>query len=631
MAETDWGTTMWDWLGNLKLKHKIALLCMALIVVSTLISAVLLYRYVAAEIRQNAYVSSADLLTQVSNFLDEKLKGIIRRVYALELNQDFHKTLANLLFNEEKYRYALALSRFANSFSEIRSTETFTSSIFMDTPKGEFFDLSKIKNPSFHFKSSRLSRELRFEPGQAVYWGKSRRDEIYRDAKPVIPMVFQFAIDGYNGDLHIVVNLDREVILEYLGQIYSGAGNWIAILDERGHEVVSGRDRTTRWLLQDRAALRQIAAGQQGRFRRRYQGANYSISYQGMAVAPWKIVNIQSEKVLLKKVNAFGAFLFILTAASIAGGLVLTLFLSRSITQPLAALESAIQKVTRRDFDVTFVYRYRDEVGQLGQSFNFMVGEIKGLIQKLNEYIARLREEKEKVRSEQVLKRRAELKALQAQINPHFLYNTLESIRWMADKSGADDISRMTIALSTLFRTGLNKGREFITIGDELENVASYLTIQKMRYGDQFDFTIDLPEGLQRLMTVKLILQPIVENAIYHGIKEKDGAGVIRICVRRVAGSADLELLIEDDGRGIHPAKLELINQRLAGGMPAAALSSEGEGYGIYNVNERIRLYFGDRYGLKFASKWERGTVVRILIPALNQEEIAKYVQVAGG
>ncbi len=617
---------MLNWIGNLKLKNKIALACIGLISLSSFFSAVLLYSYVANQIRETANVNSADMLVQVSNFLDEKLKEILRRVYALQINDSFNKTMTDFLLNDEKYRYPMALSQFSNSFSEIRSTERFISSMFLYTPKGEFFDIAKIKNPNFNFKNSRLFRQLQRSPAQSVFWGLSANDEIYYEAKPVIPLVVRFSFEGYNGDILLVVNLDQRELLNYLVKVYSGSGNWTLMLDDNGRAVAAGKDRYARMLLGDKTAVSKIARGQRGIIKRSYGKETFIINYQDMAVPPWKIVSVQSEKVLLKKVNAFGAFLLILTAASILIGLAFTLVLSRSITHPLAMLENAIHKVTRREFDVTFSYPYHDEVGQLGKSFNFMVGEIKSLIQKLNEYIAWLQEEKEKVRREQNLKRRAELKALQEQINPHFLYNTLESIRWMADKIDASDISQMTMALSTLFRTGLNKGKEFLTIQDELENMSSYLAIQKMRYGDKFDYTIDFEKALLQRMTVKLILQPIVENAIYHGIKEKEGSGTIRIRARLVDDAADVELLIQDDGPGIHPAKLELINQRLAEGLLLETAATESEGYGIYNVNERIRLYFGDRYGLKIASEWGRGTTVRILIPALRREEIAKYV-----
>lgn len=611
---------------NLKFKNKIALLCIFLIAGSSLFSALFLYRYVAYQTRETAYVNSADLMAQAGNFFDEKLKGIIRRVFALQLNDNFHKSLSKFLFNEEKYQYALTLSQVSSSFAEIRSTEAFISSIFMYTPKGEFFDSSKIKNHHFNFKKSQLYQELPQMLDSLILWGQNRKDQIYLERKMVVPFIVRFSIEGYNGDILLVINLDQQAIINYLTNIYSGEGNWILILDNYGREVVSGHDPITRMFMRDQAAIKKIAAGDRGRIKCRYGTGNYIINYQGMTVAPWKIVNIQSERVLLKKINSFGIFLLLLTIAIVVICLIFALILANSITHPLALLENTIKKVTQRDFNVKFNYNYRDEVGQLGKSFNFMVEEIRELIHKLNDYIARLQEEKEKVKKEQILKRRAELKALQAQINPHFLYNTLDSIHWMADKMNASDISRMTMALGTLFRTGLNKGHEMIGIKDEIENVRSYLVIQKMRYGDQFDYVIDVDARLENLMTVKLILQPIIENAIYHGIKEKEATGRIVIDGRKTENGTDIEFIIKDDGLGINPIKLDFINQRLEQGKADDRIMAEREGYGIYNVNERIKLYFGLKYGLKFYSEMGKGTEVRILIPAVRKEEISNYV-----
>lgn len=618
-----------DWIHNLKLKNKIALLYVALITTAFFLSAVFLYSYVADEIRQNAERNSTDLLIQVGNFFDEKLKGVIRQIYALRLNPDFNDTLSHFLFNDEKYRYALALSRFSSSFAEIGSMEEFVASIFMDTPKGDFFDLSQIKNPNYNFKKSRLYQQLRFSSAGSIYWGLSGRDEIYRGGKNVVPLVFRFAIDGYNGDLFIIVNLDQQAILNYLNWVYSVKGNWILILDEHNREVVSNkasRELAQQLLFKDVRKLQLISDNLRGNIKQRFGGTNYIIHYQGLTVAPWKIVNIQSEQVLLQKLNSFVIYLALLTAASIMVTVLFAMFLSDMITNPLNRLEKTIQKVTQGDFNVNFDYQYRDEVGRLGNTFNFMVREIRGLIGKLNDYIAQLQAEQEKVRKEQQLKRRAELKALQAQINPHFLYNTLESIHWMADQIQAVNISRMILALSKLFKTGLNNGRDIILIRDEIENIRSYLVIQKMRYGEKFDYQITVPDQLLDLMTIKLILQPLIENAIYHGIKEKAGTGTIKVIGQLAENGTDIQFTIEDNGAGIQPMALALINSRLQKGTGDDRHEQE-KGYGIYNVNERIKLYFGPQYGLHFESEFGQWTKVTLLIPVFGEEELKKYVQ----
>jgi two-component system sensor histidine kinase YesM len=275
-----------------------------------------------------------------------------------------------------------------------------------------------------------------------------------------------------------------------------------------------------------------------------------------------------------------------------------------------------MKQIQMRRFDVRFDYAYEDEVGKLGRTFNFMVDELQDQIHQMNAYISELKAEKLRVQNEQKLKRKAELKALQMQIAPHFLYNTLDSIKWLAEKNDQADISRIATALAAYFRTALSRGAEHITIAEELEHTASYLAIQSMRYGTLFDYTIEAEEAVRPLMTVKLILQPLVENAIYHGIKPSGRSG--RIAIVAAAGPRqDIRITVSDNGSGIHPMKLQLIKKRLERSEGVSA-----EGYGIFNVNDRLKLYFGDDYGLDIHSEWGQGTRVTVRIPMYRKEDV---------
>src|SRR5208283_4626402 len=191
-------------------------------------------------------------------------------------------------------------------------------------------------------------------------------------------------------------------------------------------------------------------------------------------------------------------------------------------------------------------------------------------------------------------KRDAELRILQEQIKPHFLYNTLDTIQWMAQEHRVDDVVSMVGALTSLFRIGLNKGREFISLSDEIEHIESYLRIQKMRYEDKFDYTIECEPALRSRRVLRLMLQPLVENAIYHGIKERRGHGSLAVEARVEAG--DLYLSVKDDGVGMNEITVALLNASLDEGKPNAG------GSGIRNVHERIRLTYGKPYGLHYKS-----------------------------
>jgi len=287
-----------------------------------------------------------------------------------------------------------------------------------------------------------------------------------------------------------------------------------------------------------------------------------------------------------------------------------------TVTKPLEELCRQIQLWETENKSQEFIYPYQDEIGVLARNYNSMAFHIQCLQEEQIRYIHLLEEEKARADEEQALKRRAELTALQAQMTPHFLYNTLDSIRWKAERAGEEEISRMITALATLFRIALSRGREIISVEQELRHVESYLMIQKMRYSDRMNYTMDVDPAIMKLATVKLILQPLVENAIYHGIKESAHSGNVTVKGSRIGDVLQLQVI--DNGQGIPQAKLALLQADLAKGR-----SVSREGYGIFNVNERIRLHFGPEYGLELESEWGKGTVSTVRLPcsSLLEEE----------
>jgi len=274
--------------------------------------------------------------------------------------------------------------------------------------------------------------------------------------------------------------------------------------------------------------------------------------------------------------------------------------------------------VQNGDLNVRFFYPYKDEVGTLSKSFNYMTDELQRLVKKQEQIIEELRIEKDRVEEVQKQKRRAELKALQAQINPHFLYNTLNTITWQAADKGLDDISLMAGSLGRFFRLSLSKGVEIISLADETEHVRCYLNIQQIRYQDKLKYTIGIPGWMDEYRVLKLILQPLVENSIYHGIKEKRQVGEIRVTAEKVQNGQAAVLLLKvwDNGVGIPEEQLKSMNENLKNGR-----RSSGGGYGIYNVNERIMLNYGKEFGLFYESGEGEYTCAMLTIPIDCREE----------
>lgn len=217
------------------------------------------------------------------------------------------------------------------------------------------------------------------------------------------------------------------------------------------------------------------------------------------------------------------------------------------------------------------------------------------------------------VRAEQRQLRKAEFELLQAQINPHFLYNTLDAIVWSAEAGNQKQVIQMVGSLSDFFRTSLNRGREIVTVREDLQHVCSYLEIQKIRYMDILEYEILVPEELNDYMIPKITLQPLTENALYHGIKNKRGGG--KITLRGYEEKDFFAIEVSDNGIGMTKERLLAVREGLSGMAP-----QESGLYGLYNVNERIRLNFGDEYGIQIFSEHEKGTVVEVRLPKILTE-----------
>lgn len=272
--------------------------------------------------------------------------------------------------------------------------------------------------------------------------------------------------------------------------------------------------------------------------------------------------------------------------------------LSRSIYSPIKKLHDVTTTITKNDLKALMSSDNVDEITELGLSFNIMIGKIKELLDS-------------KIKEQETLKK-AEMRALQAQINPHFLYNTLDTIIWMAESKKTDQVVKIVAALSNFFRISLSKGMDWITIGEEVERIKSYLTIQKMRYRDILDFTIEVDQEVADNTILKLILQPLVENALYHGIKNKREGGTINVRARK-KGDFEVQLEVEDNGIGFTPDKLIQLHTELEDDSGDFKMES---GFGIGNVNKRIRLYYGKQYGVSIQSEYTTGTCVTLVIPA---------------
>lgn len=387
----------------------------------------------------------------------------------------------------------------------------------------------------------------------------------------------------------LLLDVKHDIIADSIQDATVGSGGFMYILDWDNNMVYAPLSRVVY-----RIRPEWIHSGEDV-FTAEVEGQKYQISYRESDYTGWKIVSVSPYQEIMGSVNQMMIMyicVFILTLGIV---LIVTVKLSDVITRPIIELRNLMKKTEQGDFSVRFEGSYKDEVSELGRRFNHMMERIQELI--------------EKVYEEQEYKRRAELRVIQEQFKPHFLYNTLDTIGWMAREHKAYDVVHMLDALTTVFRIGLSKGRDYVSLEDEVKYVTNYLYIQKMRYGEKVQYEIDFDETCKEVYVPKLILQPLVENAIYHGLKMKRGVGHLKV---KAVSAPDQKVLleVEDDGQGMSRNKVEELTRVL--NQPG---NEENQSFGLFYIKERLRIRYGEAFSVNIESREGEGTRVIILIP----------------
>ena len=455
-----------------------------------------------------------------------------------------------------------------------------------------WFQVAIKKMENFHFSTPHVQNL--FQEQDACYWwvvSLSSQVQLTRGGATETGVLL---VDMSFGGIEQIC---RDVQLSNGGYLYLIDGSGELIYHPRQQLIYAG-------LLEENN--RAAAGYSDGSHRESFQGRERQVTVKTVGYTGWKLVGVVPVETLRDNYSQLLLFAMFVVIFSIFLLVFVNLRLSEWITAPMKKLELAVRELEKGaesvDFDVDGPY----EVEHLSRSVQSMVSTMRHLMEDI------LRQEEEK--------RRSELDVLQSQINPHFLYNTLDSVVWMTENGRTQEAVAMLTALARFFRISLSKGSSIIPIGDELEHARNYLAIQKMRYKNKFFADISVEQGVERLYTVKLIIQPILENAIYHGMEYADGDGEIHIRAFREGENMVIE--VEDNGPGMPE---QVVEQLLNPGISVSAARPGGTGIGLRNVHQRIQLTFGAAYGLTIRSEPDRGTVVRICLPALGENEVRKY------
>mgnify|MGYP000946072807 FL=1 len=392
----------------------------------------------------------------------------------------------------------------------------------------------------------------------------------------------------------LLINLNYMYFEEIFSNVNLGNGGYVYLTNDRGdiiwhpkqNEIYSGRfkeDNKYAATLKDGITVENLS------------GKNLTLNVRTIGYTGWKLVGVTPSAAL--GVDGIKFRFFVLFVADLFLFLLamINAFISDKISNPIKSLDGSVREIESGNLDVEIVPSGSYEVEHLGKSIKNMLGRIKVLMSDLVE--------------EHNAKRKSEFDTLQSQINPHFLYNTLDIIVWMIENENSDKAVNIVTALAKFFRISLSKGKNIITVKDEVEHVRNYLMIQNMRFKNRFEYSIDVDEEVLSYSSLKLMLQPLVENAIYHGMEFMDGDGEIDVKVFKEDDS--LYFTITDNGLGMSEDMVETLLSK------DFAPSKKGSGIGAKNVNERIKLYFGSEYGLKVESEPDEGTKITIHLPAI--------------
>lgn len=579
--------------NNLKIRNKLLVAFMLLIFVPITFVSVLSSIKTSRIIEQQIIESTTQAFEQVNTFIFYRLDAVKEVSSMLYLNKDIQRIMSKGYDSysiKEQIDDHSKLIEIINSVQN--SKDVFSVRMYIDNG-------SMYSNEGFTFINENKVKDTAWyknvlEGKGAVYW---RPTYTYQDStrgmQKLISCVRTINSDGFSGrNLGAVsVDVSEESIYQIIKQVSNSWYGELFLIDDEGN-IISSLDRfKVGSNISNQKIFREISNLNTGYKKITYEKKSSILCSRQLELTGWQLVAIiPLNEILLPSKQVLNYLLAIIIFVTLIA-VTLAFYISNGITKRINQLIKNMKKIEEENWDISISIDSNDEIGVLQKHFNYMVSHIKRLI-------------REKYQGE-IDKKNAELKALQAQINPHFLYNTLDMVNWLSYKYNAQDISSIIENLAKFFKISLSNGRDIIPVKDEITHVRIYLDIQNKRFGDSITVIFDISQEIEKLAVVKLILQPIVENAILHGIQEReDKTGVIRITGR--LENNIVKLVVEDNGVGMDAEKVKDLLH-----------NSKSRGYGVKNVNERIKLYFGEGNGLFYESTSGKGTKVTIAFPAV--------------
>ena len=561
--------------------------------VAVLLIVISIYSRLSSQLYDTVKQENVNLVNRVDSSMEVYLRNIMKLsdtiyygiIKNTNLSEDSIGEKLTLLYNNNKEQ----VSNIALISKEGEPISVVPAARFRKNFKAEdeeWFVNALNKTENIHFTLPHVQKM--FEKGDNSY-------------KWVISMsrAVEITVGGSTEQAVLLIEMAYQGLEEVLDEVTLGNGGYIYLMDSKGeiiwhpkYELIaSGRVKENNL----------VAAGYDDGSREEiFNGTRQTVVTKTVGYTGWKLVGVikgTGISLNMLKTRLFIVFVILLIIFIV---ILINSYISFRVTNPIRELEKSVKALEEGNLDADIYMGGSYEVQHLGKSVQDMKFRIKGLMQDIV--------------SEHEEKRKSEFDSLQAQINPHFLYNTLDIIVWQIENEKQSEAVHTVTALARFFRLSLGKGKNIVTVRDEIDHVKNYLMIQHMRFKNKFDYEFDIAEDVLELPSLKLMLQPLVENAIYHGMEFMDGDGMIMVKAWRKED--ELYLSVADNGLGMTEDKVEMI---LTGESTSG--NGRGSGIGVKNVNERIKLYFGEAYGLTIDSEPDEGTTVIIHLPAKDEKE----------
>lgn len=557
-----------------RISLSVVMTCVIIGLVLTVLGSVLIFfiEFYQNSMEQNAAITSEQAVVQVMNTVEDYTEGMAESMRLISVYMGKP--------SEER-------NEFFRSFMEIRSDVV---AVTTYNQEGELLDCwsDGLKRKAAMLQNLSYMEE---PEGRGLRISKPHVETLFEEYYPWVVTICQNMRDEDGEELQVFMDIRFSNIASYVDDVGIGQHGYCFIQDMEGNLVYHPQQQLIYSGLKEEMTgeLKSLSDGS-------YTRTNVIYTLHTLENCNWRVVGVSYvDELITGRVEGMIRICVILLFLVLVTAILIGILFLKVFAQPAKRLTGAMEAFEKETEDFQFVtVRGTSEISALSDSFGHMVVRIQELM--------------EQVRQEEITLRKTELNALQAQINPHFLYNTLDSIAWMCEEDRTKEAVEMVNALARLFRISISRGHELITLEKEVEHAKSYLKIQNYRYKNQFAYEFDVEESCLSYLCNKITLQPIIENAIYHGIDRMVDEGYIKICIREEEMA--IRMTVTDNGVGMSEEQCQEILHREAG---------DRTGIGIKNVNDRIRIYFGEEYGLHITSELDEGTCVEIRIPKLTE------------